>query len=75
MPNKYSSDTSDKEWDLIEKIINTRKGKQGRPRMCKRPREAQGAAQKMGIVSTTRTHDTAARKASMQQSHKTRRIK
>ncbi len=31
MPNKYSSDTSDKEWNLIEKIINTRKGKQGRP--------------------------------------------
>ncbi len=31
MSNKYSSDTSDKEWDLIEKIINKRKGQQGRP--------------------------------------------
>lgn len=27
----YSSDSSDKEWEFIEKIINSRKGKQGRP--------------------------------------------
>ncbi len=31
MSKKYSSDTSDEEWKIIEKIINRRKGKQGRP--------------------------------------------
>lgn len=27
----YTSDTSDNEWELIEEVINKRKGKQGRP--------------------------------------------
>lgn len=27
----YTSDTSDEEWELIEEVINKRKGKQGRP--------------------------------------------
>ena len=27
----YSSDTTDKEWEIIESVINKRKGKQGRP--------------------------------------------
>jgi len=27
----YTSDTSDDEWELIEEVINKRKGKQGRP--------------------------------------------
>ncbi len=27
----YSSDTTDKEWSLIESVIHKRKGKQGRP--------------------------------------------
>jgi putative transposase len=31
MSTKYSSDLSDKEWERIEKIINKRQGKQGRP--------------------------------------------
>jgi putative transposase len=31
MSKKYSSATKDKEWEIIEKVINKRKGLQGRP--------------------------------------------
>lgn len=31
MSKRYSSDTSDKEWELIEKIINRKKGQKGHP--------------------------------------------
>ena len=36
MSKRYTSDTSDEEWEIIEKIINKRKGQQGRPQ----PRDA-----------------------------------
>jgi putative transposase len=31
MSKKYTSDTNDREWEVIESLINKRKGKQGRP--------------------------------------------
>ena len=31
MSKKYSSETSDEEWQVIEKIINKRRGQKGRP--------------------------------------------
>jgi putative transposase len=31
MTAAYSSDVTDKEWSVIEKVLNKRKGKQGRP--------------------------------------------
>lgn len=31
MSSRYSSDMSDEEWSLIERVINKRRGKQGRP--------------------------------------------
>lgn len=31
MSKKYSSDASDKEWQVIEEIINKRRGQKGRP--------------------------------------------
>ena len=31
MPRRYSSDTSDEDWSMIEKVIHKRRGQQGRP--------------------------------------------